>query len=265
MFKKFERRRRPFFVSSWPLPSASKTLSSNRRAAPSDHALSRLTMSSSSSMASACSPDTSRRCASSYRAAWSSRSASSARRSSLTGRPPSGASTARATAAIAFLTGGASRSAAWFLVRSATRSCAAESWSSCSAHSASPALAAAASSGSAQISAYFAAAAGMSPPSSKAAASSSAFGPDASGPPASATALSTNSLTLSSGRTPLNESTIFPPCRSITVGSDATCSACAISGRLSTFTFASRTVPPAAVTSASSFGVSCLQGPHQSA
>mmetsp|Transcript_30395 Transcript_30395/g.100649 ORF Transcript_30395/g.100649 Transcript_30395/m.100649 type:complete len:248 (+) Transcript_30395:151-894(+) len=226
MFKKFERRRRPFFVSSWPLPSASKTLSSNRRAAPSDHALSRLTMSSSSSMASACSPDTSRRCASSYRAAWSSRSASSARRSSLTGRPPSGASTARATAAIAFLTGGASRSAAWFLVRSATRSCAAESWSSCSAHSASPALAAAASSGSAQISAYlgerrgrggvpktarpsatcsaghFAAAAGMSPPSSKAAASSSAFGPDASGPPASATALSTNSLTLSSGRTP---------------------------------------------------------------
>ena len=84
----------------------------------------------------------------------------------------------------------------------------------------------------------------------------------AAAPPPKSTAFWTNCWSCESGGRPLNWSTSLPLCTSITVGRDWTCSACASSGTVSTFTFASRTAPLAAVTIFSSFGVSFLHGSH---
>ena len=68
-----------------------------------------------------------------------------------------------------------------------------------------------------------------------------------------------------SGRAPMNPSTGWPRWKANTAGIDCTPSWPAICGCSSMFIFTSFTLPPAARTTFSSTGVSCLQGPHQGA
>mmetsp|Transcript_9070 Transcript_9070/g.22340 ORF Transcript_9070/g.22340 Transcript_9070/m.22340 type:complete len:328 (-) Transcript_9070:768-1751(-) len=90
-------------------------------------------------------------------------------------------------------------------------------------------------------------------------------GTPAPDPAAAATALSTNAASWSSGITPLKVSTKRPCTMAMTVGSDWIRSWSEIAGCASTFILTRAAAPFVCRTSASIFGVSTLQGPHQSA
>ena len=105
-------------------------------------------------------------------------------------------------------------------------------------------------------------------PSSAAAFASASRSAEGIWPPASFSSVSMKRFTSLSGSAPWNMSAIWPCQKAATVGTDCSgrpsWASCWTRARfLSMSIFTSRTRPPAARTTFSSVGVSCLQGPHQ--